>query len=99
FRIFITLYQFLFKYAFCSTISSLSFFNCCFLFTFLSVFFFGFLDIDGRYFGLESPSLPLHCHTLFQERISEGSGISQCKAILLKESPVLNLYAMTSNLN
>src|SRR5699024_2681504 len=60
---------------------------------------FGFLDIDGRPFGLESPSFPLLCHTLYQERISEGSGISKCKAILLKESPVLNLYSMTFNLN
>src|SRR5699024_89950 len=87
-----------FKYAFSTRRSSISFSNCCSLVNFLSVFFFGFLDIDGRPFGLESPSFPLHCHTLYQERISEGSGISKCKAILLKESPVLNLYSMTSNL-
>src|SRR5699024_8331569 len=88
-----------FKYAFSARRSSIAFSNCCSLVHFLSVFFFGLLDIDGRPFGLDSPSFPLHCHRLYQERISEGSGISKSKAILLKESPVLNLYSMTSNLN
>src|SRR5690625_6875167 len=99
FGIFIPEARSFFKYAFSARRSSISFSNCCSLVNFLSVFFFGFLDIDGRPFGLESPSFPLHCHTLYQERISEGSGISKCKAILLKESPVLNLYSITSNLN
>src|SRR5699024_1825901 len=99
FGIFIPEARSFFKYAFSARRSSISFSNCCSLVNFLSVFFFGFLDIDARPFGLVTPSFPLQCHTFYQERISEGSGISKCKAILLKESPVLNLYSMTSNLN
>src|SRR5699024_8632088 len=95
FGIFIPEARSFFKYAFSARRSSISFSNCCSLVNFLSVFFFGFLDIDGRPFGLESPSFPLHCHTLYQERISEGSGISKCKAILLKESPVINVLFLS----
>src|SRR5699024_5235056 len=99
FGIFIPEARSFFKYAFSARRSSISFSNCCSLVSFLSVFFFGFLDIDGRPFGLESPSIPLLCHNLYHEEISEGSGISKCKAILSKDSPVLNLYYMKLTLN
>src|SRR5699024_5921731 len=99
FGIFIPEARSFFKYAFSARRSSISFSNCCFLVSFLSVFFFGFLDIDGRPFVLESPSIPLLCHNLYHEYISECSGISKFKAIIFMVSSVLNLYSMSFTLN